>query len=174
MTIPGTNSSVQFVLIDTIILAGTTDPVDRSIPPKGPLSVTQANQQWAWINETLQSSKADWIIVAGHYPGGLDGSSDGYSGGRPLCYFCSPCSVVRLPPRSNPSAGRSTEAGVNGLQCLSVRDVSTHHIFLDSHVCVSHTLKILQVLLWPRPQHAIHPGVHQSRELLCDRGGAPN
>jgi len=87
MTIPGTNSSVQFVLIDTIILAGTTDPVDRSSPPKGPVSRTRANQQWAWINETLQSSKADWIIVAGHYPGGLDGSSDGYSGGRPLCYF---------------------------------------------------------------------------------------
>jgi len=82
--------------------------------------------------------------------------------------------VVRLPPRSDPSAGRSTKADVNGLQCLSVRDVSAHHIFLDSHVCVSHTLKILQVLLWPRPQHAIHPGVRQSRELLCDRGGAPN
>ena len=74
MTIPSTDSTVQFVFIDTVLLAGITDPVDRSIPPKGPLSVTQANQQWAWINETLQSSKADWIIVAGHYPGGLDGS----------------------------------------------------------------------------------------------------
>jgi len=68
MTIPSTDSTVQFVFIDTVLLAGITDPVDRSIPPKGPLSVTQANQQWAWINETLQSSKADWIIVAGHYP----------------------------------------------------------------------------------------------------------
>ena len=71
MTIPGTDSTVQFVFIDTVLLAGVTDPVDRSLPPKGPLSKTRANQQWAWINETLQNSKADWIIVAGHYPGGL-------------------------------------------------------------------------------------------------------
>ena len=71
MTIPGTDSTVQFVFIDTVLLAGVTDPMDRSLPPKGPLSKTRANQQWAWINETLQNSKADWIIVAGHYPGGL-------------------------------------------------------------------------------------------------------
>ena len=71
MTIPGTDSTVQFVFIDTILLAGVTDRVDRSLPPKGPASRTMADQQWAWISETLQNSKADWIIVAGHYSGEL-------------------------------------------------------------------------------------------------------
>ena len=60
---------MQFVFIDTVLLAGLTDPVDRSRPPSGPVSETQANQQWAWIEETLHNSKADWLIVAGHYPG---------------------------------------------------------------------------------------------------------
>ena len=71
MTIPGTDSTVQFVFIDTILLAGVTDRVDRSLPPKGPASRTIADQQWAWISQTLQNSKADWIIVAGHYSGEL-------------------------------------------------------------------------------------------------------
>lgn len=71
MKIPGTTSTVQFVFIDTVLLSGLTDPVDRSRPPPGPASQAIADQQWTWIEETLQKSTADWLIVAGHYPGVL-------------------------------------------------------------------------------------------------------
>ena len=69
MTIPGTNTTVQFVFIDTVLLAGLTDPLDRSLPPPGPASKTLADQQLTWIDDTLKNSKADWLVVAGHYPG---------------------------------------------------------------------------------------------------------
>ena len=61
---------MQFVMIDTVILAGLTDPVFRSIPPVLlQENVQQAEDQWSWIEDTLRQSTADWIIVAGHYPG---------------------------------------------------------------------------------------------------------
>ncbi len=69
MKIPDTTSTVQFVFIDTVILTGLTDPVDRTLPPPGPVSQSLADQQWEWIETTLRESTADWIIVAGHYPG---------------------------------------------------------------------------------------------------------
>lgn len=56
-------------MIDTIVLAGLTHPTLRNLPPSGPLSVEKAETEWEWIEQTLNSSKADWIIVAGHYPG---------------------------------------------------------------------------------------------------------
>ena len=69
MSIPGTSSTVQFVFIDTILLAGITDPTNRSLKPEGPRSRSAADEQWDWINATLVASKADWVIMAGHYPG---------------------------------------------------------------------------------------------------------
>lgn len=71
-TIPGTSSTLQLVMIDTVVLAGLTDPLLRGLPPTGPTSLTRAEDQWQWIEETLASSNADWIIVAGHYPGMAD------------------------------------------------------------------------------------------------------
>ena len=68
-TIPGTASTVEIVFIDTIILVGLTHPIFRTIPPSGPKSVSDAEQQWEWIEDTLKSSNADWLIVCGHYPG---------------------------------------------------------------------------------------------------------
>lgn len=56
-------------MIDTVILAGLTHPTLRNTPPSGPASIALAESQWEWINNTLSSSTADWIIVAGHYPG---------------------------------------------------------------------------------------------------------
>ena len=60
---------VQFVFIDTVLLAGVIHPLNSFNPPPGPVSIAQADQQWTWIEETLMYSNADWIIVAGHYPG---------------------------------------------------------------------------------------------------------
>ena len=57
-------------MIDTVILAGLTNPVFRSIPPVlAKEAVQQAEDQWTWIEDTLRHSTADWLIVAGHYPG---------------------------------------------------------------------------------------------------------
>lgn len=67
-SIPGTSQSLELVMIDTVILAGLTHPTLRNTPPSGPASIALAESQWEWINNTLSSSTADWIIVAGHYP----------------------------------------------------------------------------------------------------------
>ncbi|CAI8034749.1 Tartrate-resistant acid phosphatase type 5 [Geodia barretti] len=67
-SIPGTGANLQLVMIDTVLLAGLTHPVLRELPPSGPASLSRAEDQWQWIQETLASSTADWIIVAGHYP----------------------------------------------------------------------------------------------------------
>lgn len=66
--IPGTQDSVQFVYIDTIVLAGLSDPVKRHIQPKGPASIKEADDELAWIENTLSQSKAKWLFVLGHYP----------------------------------------------------------------------------------------------------------
>lgn len=67
--IPDSGRTLQLVMIDTVVLAGLTHPIVRSLPPSGPMSVDKAEAEWQWIEQTLSSSKADWIIVAGHYPG---------------------------------------------------------------------------------------------------------
>ena len=69
ISIPGTQDDVQFVFIDTIILAGLTHPVIRSIKPKGPSDFRAAQDQLAWIETTLSQSTAKWLFVLGHYPG---------------------------------------------------------------------------------------------------------
>ncbi len=59
------------MFIDTVLLAGLTDPHVRSRLPYGPESFKMADDQWMWINDTLaEFSKTDgWTIVVGHYPG---------------------------------------------------------------------------------------------------------
>ncbi|KAL5467624.1 hypothetical protein EMCRGX_G031883 [Ephydatia muelleri] len=63
-----TTTTVQFIFIDTVILCGATHPTKRSLPPPGPQSHTMADDEWAWINDTLATSTADWILMFGHYP----------------------------------------------------------------------------------------------------------
>jgi len=67
------NHSVHFVMIDTVLLSG--DSKDQITGEDltgdmytGPASEQDANEQWSWINTTLQNSKADFLIVAGHFP----------------------------------------------------------------------------------------------------------
>jgi len=49
---------VHMVFIDTVILSGD----DNVTWPK------ERAEQYEWINATLASSTADWLIVVGHYP----------------------------------------------------------------------------------------------------------
>jgi len=68
-TIPGSSVKAQFIFIDTIILNGLTDPINKWLPPSGPASVSAAEDQWEWIEQTLAASTAKWLFVLGHYPG---------------------------------------------------------------------------------------------------------
>lgn len=70
--------SIQFVMLDTVILAGSSDVRDPttnellaelhgdSLP--GPADRALASAQMAWLEKTLNSSKATFLVVAGHYP----------------------------------------------------------------------------------------------------------
>lgn len=65
-------ATVQFVMIDTVILAGNSDLEDGTtlhgseLP--GPASQSEKAKQLKWIEETLAASTADYVIVGGHYP----------------------------------------------------------------------------------------------------------
>jgi len=65
IVVPVEGFTVQFVFIDTIVLAGLWDQEPQ---PRGPSDIVNAQKQWQWIESTLQASKADWLFVVGHYP----------------------------------------------------------------------------------------------------------
>lgn len=64
---------VHHVMIDTVVLSGgSADPETleelRGSEYPGPLDVEVAETQWDWINKTLATSTADYLVVGGHYP----------------------------------------------------------------------------------------------------------
>ncbi len=65
-------STLDIIFIDTIDLSGSNGIVEESHPryfDKLPYKKrNEAADQWAWIEESLSSSTANHIIVAGHYP----------------------------------------------------------------------------------------------------------
>jgi len=74
----GDGATIQFVMVDTVILAGSSDVRDprtgalqrelagSQLP--GPADHQRAQSQMAWLEQTLNSSSADFLVVAGHYP----------------------------------------------------------------------------------------------------------
>jgi len=72
---------VQFVMFDAITVAGSklADKTwwdvamnlvgrKRRVEPEGPADRTAAEDQWAWIEQQLQQSTADYLIVMSHFP----------------------------------------------------------------------------------------------------------
>mmetsp|Transcript_65606 Transcript_65606/g.137136 ORF Transcript_65606/g.137136 Transcript_65606/m.137136 type:complete len:342 (-) Transcript_65606:143-1168(-) len=63
---------VHIVMIDTVLLSGQShDSEGNSLPGTqypGPANISVAEAQWDWINRTLSSSDADFLIVGGHFP----------------------------------------------------------------------------------------------------------
>ena len=66
MTSSGASVSVDWVFIDTVILCGLSAPHAPGEHAGQPVPHDEAH--WAWLKTTLESSNADWLIVAGHYP----------------------------------------------------------------------------------------------------------
>jgi tartrate-resistant acid phosphatase type 5 len=64
-------ATIQFVMIDTVILAGNSDvdgiTLDGDVLP-GPEDAVLAQSQLQWIEATMKASTADYLIVVGHYP----------------------------------------------------------------------------------------------------------
>ncbi|CAJ0573006.1 unnamed protein product, partial [Mesorhabditis spiculigera] len=71
-------TTIDFVMIDTIILCGNTADVEYGSVwdllwkgnkvPDGPKNASVAEKQWEWIAQTLNQSRADYLFVGGHYP----------------------------------------------------------------------------------------------------------
>ncbi|XP_068445347.1 tartrate-resistant acid phosphatase type 5a [Clinocottus analis] len=65
--IPNTGKTLSIIMLDTIMLCGNSDDfVDQK--PRGPLHAGNANRQLTWLQQRLARSKADFLLVAGHYP----------------------------------------------------------------------------------------------------------
>ena len=65
--IPNTGKTLTIIMLDTVLLCGNSnDYVDEK--PRGPLRAVDANRQLTWLQERLARSKADFLLVAGHYP----------------------------------------------------------------------------------------------------------
>lgn len=67
-----TEVTMDIIFIDTIDLAGSSnieDETDEHYYDKLPArEVSDAPEQWNWIEEQLKASKADYLVVVGHYP----------------------------------------------------------------------------------------------------------
>ncbi|XP_031550025.1 tartrate-resistant acid phosphatase type 5-like [Actinia tenebrosa] len=68
-TIPGTDKKLQLVMIDTVLLCGNTvhDFLGGN-NAQGPDSIDDAEVQWSWLEKTLKSSQAQYLLVGGHFP----------------------------------------------------------------------------------------------------------
>ncbi|XP_077981512.1 tartrate-resistant acid phosphatase type 5-like [Glandiceps talaboti] len=67
-SVPDSNTTVLFVMIDTVMLCGNTADEVLGSNLKGPEDVKGASEQWQWIDSTLRNSTDDYIIMGGHYP----------------------------------------------------------------------------------------------------------
>ncbi|KAF6027566.1 ACP5 [Bugula neritina] len=59
-------ATIEFVMVDTMIICGT---VEKEGEQPNHLMIRKAEEEeWAWIEEKLANSTADYLVVGGHYP----------------------------------------------------------------------------------------------------------
>ncbi|KAM8973698.1 tartrate-resistant acid phosphatase type 5 [Pelodytes ibericus] len=66
-TIPGTNTSVLLILLDTVSLCGNSDDFLTG-QPGGPIDEKVSRDQLDWLETKLSRSKEQYLLVVGHYP----------------------------------------------------------------------------------------------------------
>uniref|UniRef100_A0A1A8FSJ1 Tartrate-resistant acid phosphatase type 5 n=2 Tax=Nothobranchius korthausae TaxID=1143690 RepID=A0A1A8FSJ1_9TELE len=65
--IPNTGKTLTIIMLDTVVLCGNSDDfLDEQ--PRGPACAVEANRQLVWLQERLARSRADFLLVAGHFP----------------------------------------------------------------------------------------------------------
>ncbi|XP_020797533.1 tartrate-resistant acid phosphatase type 5a isoform X1 [Boleophthalmus pectinirostris] len=65
--IPNTHKTLTIIMLDTVMLCGNSNDYSDA-QPKGPLRQVDANRQLVWLQDRMARSKADFLLVAGHYP----------------------------------------------------------------------------------------------------------
>ncbi|KAL1005810.1 hypothetical protein UPYG_G00064250 [Umbra pygmaea] len=65
--IPNTKRTLAIIMLDTVMLCGNSNDFTDEVP-RGPLNAMEANQQLTWLQKRIARSKADFLLVAGHYP----------------------------------------------------------------------------------------------------------
>ncbi|KAK7929559.1 hypothetical protein WMY93_005954 [Mugilogobius chulae] len=65
--IPNSNKTLTIIMLDTVMLCGNSNDYSDA-QPKGPLRLVEANRQLVWLQDRIARSKADFLLVAGHYP----------------------------------------------------------------------------------------------------------
>lgn len=65
--IPG-GKTVDILMLDTVLLCGNTGYDTEGDQPHGPENTRVAEDQWAWLEQKLGTSQADFILVTGHFP----------------------------------------------------------------------------------------------------------
>lgn len=65
--IPNTKQTLSIIMLDTVMLCGNTDDFSNA-KLQGPLNAVDANRQLIWLQQRMARSKADFLLVAGHYP----------------------------------------------------------------------------------------------------------
>jgi tartrate-resistant acid phosphatase type 5 len=61
----------DFVMFDSVVIAGMSyhdETTDTFVEAVGPVNETAASTTWAWLEEQLAASKAEYLFVAAHYP----------------------------------------------------------------------------------------------------------
>lgn len=67
------SKSLEIFFIDTVIISGNSDDNEKNglgkwDQPIPPVDQAPADAQWDWLNQSMASSTADYLWVAGHYP----------------------------------------------------------------------------------------------------------
>ncbi|XP_070597735.1 tartrate-resistant acid phosphatase type 5 isoform X2 [Erythrolamprus reginae] len=65
--VPGSNTTVAILMIDTVTICGNSDDF-QSEQPLRPQNAGMARSQLSWLRKQLASSQDDYLLVAGHYP----------------------------------------------------------------------------------------------------------
>ncbi|KAL4237006.1 Tartrate-resistant acid phosphatase type 5 [Mactra antiquata] len=64
----GKGKTLDIIMIDTVLLCGNTKHDSEGDQPEVSEKHRVEENQWIWIEQQLRSSKADYLLVAGHFP----------------------------------------------------------------------------------------------------------